>query len=115
MCEGGRNQQVQELLGALWRFPNYFFLVFDAEGTAPTWIPELERYTPDHAPFEGIPLLEPEPVCTRDDRPPEGWSGGSYFPKRRPGAEVWQEDIEADNFSAEEICEVICCRSGETG
>jgi len=103
-----RNQQVQELLGALWRFPNYFFLVIDDENTAATWVAELERYKPDHAPFEGIPLLEPEPAQVGDDHPVEGWSGDSYYPKRRPGAEVWQEDIEADNFSPTEICEVIC-------
>lgn len=102
-----RDQGVRDLLGALWRFPNFFFLVFDDEGTAAEWITELERFKPDHAPFEGIPLLEPEPDRARDDQPPEGWSGDSYFPKRRPGTEVWRQDIEADNFSPEEICEVI--------
>jgi len=82
-----RDQRGQELLGALWRFPNYFFLVFDDEGTAANWVSELERYKPGHAPFEGAPLLEPEPEAAADDQPPEGWSGDSYFPKRRPGAE----------------------------
>ena len=94
--------------GALWRFPNYFFLAFDNEGTAAAWVKELKRYKPGHAPFEGFSLLEPEPEAASDDRPPEGWSGDSYFPKRRPGAEVWEEDIEADNFSTAELCQVIC-------
>jgi len=102
------NQPIQELLGALWRFPNYFFLAFDNEGTAAAWVKQLERYQPGHPPFEGFSLLEPEPAATSDERPAEGWSGTSYFPKRRPGAEVWEEDIEADNFSPAELCEVIC-------
>lgn len=102
-----RDERVKELLGALWRFPNYFFLAFDNEGTAAAWVAELERYKPGHQPFEGFSLLEPEPEVS-DERPPEGWSGDSYFPKRRPGAEVWEKDIEADNFLPTELCQVIC-------
>ncbi len=102
-----RDQRLLELLGALRRFPNYFLLVFDNEGTAPRWVSRLEQFKPEHAPFAEASLLEPEPELAAGDeeQPPEGWSGAGYAPKRRPEAEIWADDIEADNFSQGELCE----------
>lgn len=102
------DHRVQELLGALRRLPNYFLLVFDNEGTAPQWVTQLESYKPGDEPFAEAPVLEPEPEPVDESDVPEGWSAAGYHPKRRPEVEVWAEDIEADNFSAAEICEVIC-------
>jgi hypothetical protein len=102
-----RDQRVQELLAALRRFPNYFLFVFDNEGTAAVWAEVLERYTTDHAPFKGITVLEEEPQSAEGAPSVEGWSGGSYWPKRRPEAEIWKQDIEHDNFTAAEICQVL--------
>jgi hypothetical protein len=103
-----RDQRVQELLAALRRFPNYFLLVFDREGTAVQWASRLEQYKPSHSPFGDTPVLEPEPEAVRESPLPEGWSGDAYVPKRRPEVEIWAVDIEADNFSEAEISEVIC-------
>jgi hypothetical protein len=102
-----KDQRVLELIAALRRFPNYFLLVFDNEGTAPTWAKRLEDYRPSHAPFANVPVLEPEPESTDEDAPPEGWSDGGYVPKRRPEVEIWRKDIEADNFGESEIADVI--------
>ncbi len=104
-----RDQRLLELLGALRRFPNYFLLVFDNEGTAPRWVSRLEQFKPEHAPFAEAALLEPEPErpAADEERPPEGWSDAGYVAKRRPEAEIWAEDIEADNFSESELCDAI--------
>lgn len=104
-----RDQRLLELLGALRRFPNYFLFVSDNEGTAPTWATRLEHYNPEHAPFSRASLLEPEPEpVTPDDQPPEGWSDAGYVAKRRPEAEIWSQDLEADNFTESELCDAIC-------
>lgn len=101
------DQRLLELFGALRRFPNFFLFVFDNEGFAPRWASRLEQFEPKHAPFSKASLLEPEPAPAQEHSL-EGWSDAGYVPKRRPEAEIWTKDLEADNFSEAELCEALC-------
>jgi len=105
---GRKNDRTRfkNLLAALRRFPNYFFLVFDDEGEATKLIAELEKHKTDYAPFEGVTVLEPAPRRTTPAAP-EGWTGDNYVPLRNPERVIWDNDLEADNFTVEETCTVI--------
>jgi hypothetical protein len=108
-----RRRLIQMLI-ALRRFPNYFFFLFDDENTARAFIRTLEQETTGYEPFGDTPILEPDPYDGANPQP-EGWTAGEYEPLHAPEKHIWQEDLEADNFSTEELCEVVNHMADEAG
>jgi hypothetical protein len=102
------------MLIALRRFPNYFFFLFDDENTAKQFISALEQETTGYEPFAEIPVLEPDPYDGANPQP-EGWTAGKYEPLHAPEKYIWREDLEADNFSTTELCEVVNQMADEAG
>jgi hypothetical protein len=115
-------QAARRLLSSLRRYANYFLLVLDSEGTARAMVDELLR----SGVIEGIPderrrdAVQEALTAVREQTfaTPKEYRAAlraarsrahelDHQPGEAPEHVLWKENLEADNFTVEELCEVM--------
>lgn len=120
----------ERLLAALRTYANYFLLVFDNEGRARALVEELERRGVVEGASdeqrrrylsEALATLREQRFASGDERrnafreASESAGRLQESPGQAPEFLLWRENLEADNFSSEELCAVVNAEARSSG